>query len=212
MLWKPVAAELVTPQKKSFQKSANTHTTTGIASKAEKRYEEGASSSSSFSYSSSPQRRRFDATPRIPCHPTWRPGSAGLHGSCLQRLLLLPLLLLLLSTTSPAVPGSSGTASGGTGAATYPPVTAPPCGSGSSRTPGRAPVALAVFCARRPSCAPPSTFRRLWFSTRVIATVIRSCLAHDPCAASRRHSVQPSSWLPDADNRQKVGQGKLTSC
>ena len=84
----------------------------------------------------------------------------------------------------------------GTGEATYPtmPALSPPCGSSSVRTPGRAPVALAVFCARGPSCSPPSTFWRLWwrFSARAIATVIRSCLAHERSRRSLRRFAAPT--------------------
>ena len=100
------------------------------------------------------------------------------------------------STTSPAAPANSGRASDGTGTATYPSVTALPCGSGSVRTPGRAPVALTVSVpvGLRARLPPPLGDCGGGFlpepSRRTSAHVWPMSGAVAPCAASRRQRVR----------------------
>ena len=177
------------------------------SAKAKKRVEEVASSSSS---SSSSRASEYAPGPEAPLHGS----ELALH-SLLVHLLLLLLLCLKAaavrnrseeeSTTSPAAPASSGTASDGTGAATYPPPLP------EARAPQGHPAAhqwlwqSSMSVGRRARLPPPfgdcggGFLPEPWRRTSAHVWPMSGAVA--PCAASQRQRVR-TPW----HNRQSPQQ------
>ena len=130
---------------------------------------------------------------------------------------------MVASTSSP--PASVGTTRRGASAATYAPVTAGPCASGSVWTPGRF-TGSGVFCARRPSCFSCSTFSLalalvwpLWHGACTWPEPLRRSSAHASARSAgvasdggprphrrRRHHDKPLVTFPGRHNKSNLEQ------